>query len=72
MTLRLAWRGATLRLEAPRSLFSTAYVDPGTRLLLETLPERGPASFLDLGCGYGALGLAVAARYPGGRGLLAD
>jgi len=46
------------------SVFSRDHVDLGTRLLIESmiLPERGYS--LDLGCGYGAVGVAVAAFKP--------
>jgi 16S rRNA (guanine1207-N2)-methyltransferase len=43
------------------SVFSKRKVDSGTRLLIESmvLPEEGYV--LDIGCGYGAVGIAVAA-----------
>jgi 16S rRNA (guanine1207-N2)-methyltransferase len=43
------------------SVFSKRKVDSGTRLLIESmiLPEEG--CVLDIGCGYGAVGIAVAA-----------
>jgi 16S rRNA G1207 methylase RsmC len=36
------------------------------------LPEAAPESLLDLGCGYGALGLTIAVRHPSARALLVD
>lgn len=53
-------------------LFSADAVDDGTRLLLHHLPETAPLRVLDMGCGYGALGLPVAARFPEADVLLAD
>ena len=47
-------------------VFSAARLDPGTRVLLETVPpppDRG--DLLDLGTGYGPVALAMAARAPG-------
>lgn len=46
------------------SVFSKRKVDCGTRLLIESmvLPEAG--CVLDIGCGYGAVGIAVAAFKP--------
>jgi 16S rRNA G1207 methylase RsmC len=61
-----------LPLDVPFDVFASHAVDDGTLLLLRNLAEVPPASFLDLGCGYGALGLAVAARFPRARGLLVD
>src|SRR5437870_3421770 len=64
--------GLALALDVPADVFATHALDAGTRLLLRNLPGRAPASFLDLGCGYGALGLPVAARHPQARALLVD
>ena len=64
--------GHTLRFEASPGLFSADRVDDGTRLLLEALPSGAPRTVLDLGCGYGALGLPVAAHFPEARCLLVD
>src|SRR5438128_8646689 len=64
--------GLALALDVPADVFATRAIDQGTLLLLRNLPERAPGSFLDLGCGYGALGLPIAARHPQARGLLVD
>jgi 16S rRNA (guanine1207-N2)-methyltransferase len=61
-----------LPLDVPFDVFASHAVDDGTLLLLGNLPETPPASFFDLGCGYGALGLPVAARFPRARALLVD
>lgn len=61
-----------MELSAPFSVFSNTWIDRGTLLLLEHLPDGEPATFLDLGCGYGALGLPIAAAHPVSRGLLVD
>ena len=70
LTLRVEERELTF--QAPHSVFSSSRIDGGTRLLLENLPDGSPRSFLDLGCGYGALGLPVAARFPESVGVLVD
>lgn len=56
--------GVALKLRVPHDVFSTMRIDDGTLLLLEHLPPIEPKSVLDMGCGYGALGLPVAARFP--------
>lgn len=55
-----------LELATDSGVFSPGRLDPGTRLLLEEGP-RPPASgdLLDLGCGYGPIACALAARAPG-------
>lgn len=54
-----------LRLDTDRGVFSADRVDLGTRVLLESVPAP-PARgrLLDLGCGYGPVALAMAARAP--------
>ncbi len=54
-----------LRLETDRGMFSPGRVDPGTRILLETVPAPPAAGdLLDLGCGYGPIALTMARRSP--------
>jgi len=58
--------GLHLELETDAGMFSPGRLDPGTRVLLETVPAPPPSGdFLDLGCGYGPLALVMAARSPG-------
>lgn len=55
-----------LRLATDRGVFSADRVDPGTRILLETVPPPPPdGDLLDLGCGYGPIALTAASRAPG-------
>ena len=49
-------------------VFSAGRLDPGTRVLLDTVPPPpGHGDLLDLGTGYGPMALAMAARAPGAR-----
>jgi 16S rRNA (guanine1207-N2)-methyltransferase len=64
--------GERFRFQTAPGLFSGDRVDDGTRLLLEHLPPTAPRRVLDLGCGYGALGLPIAARHRDARFLLVD
>ena len=64
--------GRPLRLHATWGLFSPRAIDAGSRLLLEHLDVREDELALDLGCGYGPLGLAIARRAPAGRVHLVD
>lgn len=57
-----------LRLQTDRGMFSPDRIDPGTRILLETVPVPPPTGdLLDLGCGYGAIALTMAKRAPQAR-----
>lgn len=65
-------RGTEFRFLADAGVFSKKSVDFGSRLLIETveLPERG--EILDLGCGYGPIGIACAASAPACRITMVD
>lgn len=54
-----------LALRTDRGVFSHGHVDAATQLLLDRAPEPPTVGrFLDLGCGYGPLALALARRRP--------
>jgi 16S rRNA G1207 methylase RsmC len=61
---RYTFPGLPLHFNVPHEVFSTQRIDEGTLLFLEHLPAGNPTRILDVGCGYGALGLPVAFRYP--------
>jgi 16S rRNA G1207 methylase RsmC len=65
-------RGRTLTLHSTWGLFSPREVDEGTRLLLRHLQVGPEEDCLDLGCGYGPVGLTLAALAPRGRTLMVD
>lgn len=67
-------RGQNLRLRSTWGLFSPRELDAGSRLLLERLilPDRPDARILDLGCGYGPLGLTLARCLPDSEVVLVD
>lgn len=63
----LAQNRVRLELQVGEGLFSGAAVDVGTRLLLRTLAgldRDQKRAILDLGCGYGPLGLALRSLFP--------
>lgn len=70
--LRATLRGRAFELESRPGVFGNARLDAGTRALAEAAPVGDASSVLDIGCGYGALGLAAAASAPSGRALLVD
>lgn len=65
-------RGQRLRFESTWGLFSPREIDEGTRLLLQHVRVAPEADCLDLGCGYGPIGLTLAALAPQGRTLMVD
>ena len=63
----------TISLRSRHGLFSARALDEGTALLLDELEALDPMPrVLDLGCGYGAIGLTLAARWPASRVDLVD
>ncbi len=65
-------RGRTLTFRTDSAVFSRASVDRGTQLLASALAVEPGQSLLDLGCGYGPIGLAVAASVEGARVVMTD
>ena len=57
-------RGQELRLQTDAGVFSRQRLDPGTKLLVESLELSGVEAPLDLGCGYGPIGLVIARERP--------
>jgi 16S rRNA (guanine1207-N2)-methyltransferase len=70
--IRTTLRGNSFEFLTASSVFSKKRVDLGTRLLIEAmeLPETG--AVLDVGCGYGAVGIAAAASNPRLRVVMTD
>jgi len=53
-------------------LFSPRTIDDGSQMLLDYLDIAADDDCLDLGCGYGVLGLCMAKSAPAGHTLLVD
>lgn len=64
--------GHSMRFMTTWGLFSPRRIDDGSRLLLDFLEVDVDSACLDLGCGYGALGLSLAAMAPQGSSVLVD
>lgn len=64
--------GHRLSFHTTWGLFSPKGIDEGTRLLLRHLEIREDERALDLGCGYGPLGLSIARAAPRGHCTLID
>lgn len=58
------YRGLTIRFITDNGVFSKNEVDPGSRLLIHALPDPMTGTLCDIGCGWGAMGVSLAKRYP--------
>ena len=67
-----SYRGHTLRFTTDAGVFSKGELDPGSRLLLDALPEQLSGDVLDMGSGWGAIGVTLAKTFPEARVTMAD
>ena len=65
------YRGYGLNFLTDAGVFSKGELDAGSRLLLDALPALS-GDVLDLGCGWGAIGVAVAKANKQARVVMAD
>ncbi len=63
--VRVRLGGRDLEVEVAPGVFSPSGLDKGTTVLLDEVPSPPPTgTFLDLGCGWGPVALALALRSP--------
>jgi len=55
--------GIEIAFQTPSGVFSFGHIDRATRALVEAFHFR-PGTLLDIGCGYGAIGIALKKAYP--------
>lgn len=66
-------RGRRARVTTDRGVFSGDRLDPGTAVLLSAVGDPPPSgTFLDLGCGWGPIAIALAQAAPQARVLAVD
>lgn len=65
-------RNVPLTLHTTWGIFSPREVDEGTELLLKYIEVKETDDCLDLGCGYGPIGLTLAKLTPAGHTTLVD
>jgi len=72
MTVKEEINGIEIVCETGEYYFAPKGVDRGTRLMLETVPVREGDKVLDLGCGYGVVGIYAAKQVGGDRVVMCD
>ncbi|AET57562.1 hypothetical protein HPL003_03945 [Paenibacillus terrae HPL-003] len=65
-------RGRTYRFASDSGVFSKQGIDYGSRVLIEAMQLPPQASVLDVGCGYGPIGLTAATLVPNGHVTMVD
>ncbi len=66
LNFRATLRDHPFQFQTTWGLFSPRAIDEGSELLLDYLDIGSEANCIDLGCGYGPLGMAMAAMAPDG------
>ncbi len=69
---QIPFRGSTFRFWTDHGVFSRGELDKGTEVLLKALPEGLEGKMLDLGCGWGPIGIILCALNPALKAVLAD
>ncbi len=64
--------GQTLQFRSTWGIFSPREIDAGTQLLMQYIEVKPDDNCLDLGCGYGPIGLTLAKLAARGQTLLLD
>ena len=67
-----SYRGQTLQFTTDAGVFSRGEVDYGTETLLKSLPDPVEGRVLDMGCGWGAVGVCVGKKYPSCAIVMSD
>ncbi|MBB6024009.1 16S rRNA (guanine1207-N2)-methyltransferase [Paenibacillus sp. JGP012] len=65
-------RGFSLRLVTDAGVFSKNGIDYGSRVLIDAMELPSGAQVLDVGCGYGPIGLTAAKLVPDGHVTMID
>lgn len=64
--------GDVFNIVSAPGIFSAKHLDKGTELLIKNAVVEKGWRVLDLGCGYGPVGIAIARKYPGTTVVMSD
>lgn len=70
--IRMTWKDRELLFETNSALFSPRYPDPGTLFMLKNIDFTPADKVLDLGCGYGLVGVIAAMTVPAENVFMTD
>jgi 16S rRNA (guanine1207-N2)-methyltransferase len=63
-TIEYPFKGQKFSFDVANTLFSTFEMDHGSDILIRSIVTKSPKTILDLGCGYGPLGIILAETNP--------
>ena len=66
------YKGIKFIFEVADELFSTFAIDHGTDMLIRHMTLNNPKTILDLGCGYGPIGIILAKTNPEAQVVMVD
>ena len=66
------FKGQVFNFDIAETLFSTFDIDHGTDILIRAIILKGPKTILDIGCGYGPLGIILAKTNPDAEVTMVD
>lgn len=66
------FQGQKFRFDVGNTLFSTFELDHGTDILIRSIVTSNPETILDIGCGYGSLGIILAKKNPQAHVVMVD
>ena len=72
IVLSATLRGRAFTFSSTWGLFSPTTIDPGPRLFVESLGVRPEDTVVDIGCGYGPIGIPIAVEASRGMTYLVD
>lgn len=67
-----SFAGQKFNFAIANTLFSTFDLDHGTDILIRAITPNNPKSILDIGCGYGPLGIILAKNNPQAEVVMVD
>ena len=70
--IKYTYYGKEITYRVDLGVFSKDRVDFGSNVLLQSLPKFNDENILDMGCGYGTIGLAIAKAFPKTNVLMCD
>lgn len=70
--VHFTYRGHSFSMQSDAGVFSRGELDAGSRILLSALPEVLTGDILDLGCGWGPIGISIGIAFPSCRVTFSD